>query len=158
MSDFDAVPAFLSILKDNWNDANTEWGGTPRFASAWEEDDDFDTPHVVLPEPNENPLLGGDTGFTGIQGNGRPMQRILGDINLFTVAHGNMNIDGKDPSHLSHQMSTEVRRIVSETYLEPVEGVYWWSFFSRTGVADTVRRPTIYRQECLIRYCYDHRL
>lgn len=158
MSDFDAVPAFLDILKTNWEPTNTDWGGTPKFTSAWEENNDADHPHVVIMEPIETPLGGGNTGFTGIQGNGKPMQRMIGSMTIFTMAHENMDLDGNDPAEVAHQMSGEVKRIVGATYLNPVEGVYWWSMYSRTGAQDTVRRPVIYRKDCQIRYCYDHRL
>jgi hypothetical protein len=146
------------LLVDDWNDASTAYGEMPRVVTGWVENDDWDKPHICLLMPDESPDSGGNTGFRGMQVNGKPMKRMIGSIVVACLSHEDVPDMNTDAETLVYQMSEEVKRIINQHYLSPGDGINWISFIGRRSVMDTVRRPIIFRQDCDIRYSYDDRI
>lgn len=156
MSDIKAE--FIRLIRDNWNNAATNWNNAPEVTSGWLENDHFDVPTVQLIGPFESVLGGGETGYSAIQsGSGRPMSRMIGDVYAICTTHELMGLS-EGPEYVARQMRDEVRRIVSEKYLEPFEGLHWISFFNSQQVEDSTRRPIWFRYDCNLKYCYDYRV
>lgn len=157
-NDIDFAEELIALFISEWNPASTDYGQVPAIRGGWLEDDDFDTPSVRILGSTDVPLGGGDTGFTGMRGDGRPMTRFSGDQPVMCVTHALMHDLGGNPKAVSKQMKNEVRRIVSKNYLEPFEGIHLMSFFSSSELTDNTRRPIWFRNDCLVRYIFDHRL
>lgn len=155
MSDIKAQ--FISLIRNNWNPASTDWGNVPNVTSGFVDNNHFDTPTIILTGPNESTLGGGETGFSGIQsGTGRPFSRIIGDLLAMCIVHDNMDVPDA-PEFIARQMRDELRRIVSDNYDNPFDGVHWISFFSSTQTEDSTRQPIWQTFECVLRYSYDYR-
>jgi hypothetical protein len=146
------------LLVDNWDPENTDYESVPRIVTGWVQNDDWNKPQICVMSADESPEAGGNTGYFGVQPNGLPMKRMNGNITVSCQTHENLANINTDAKSLVYQMSEEVRRIINQYYLDPGGGLVWLSFFSRASLTDTVRRPIIFRQDCVVRYGYDDRL
>lgn len=104
-------------LRAEWNAANTH-GIAPDFRLGWLSDTAGD-PVVTITEPDESPVSGGDTGFSGMdpQGGG-PTQTIGGTVWADSWVRRGRSGPPSD-QQLAYSMREETRRIVSKNYDAP---------------------------------------
>lgn len=71
----------IDLLRDEWNTDNT-FTLQPDISYGWY-DEEKGTPQVTIPQPDEGPISGGDTGYSGITPDGTgPNQTISGTLDV----------------------------------------------------------------------------
>lgn len=154
----DIKEELINLILSEWNASATNYNQVPEVTSGWMDNDLFDTPTIQLVNFSENPLGGGETGYTGIQGNGRPMQRMSVSGSAICTTHERMEGIGGNPQYVCTQMKNEMRRLVNDNYLDPFGDVRIMSMYSASDVQDTTRQPIWFRWDCGIRLIFDYRV
>lgn len=82
----DPKTAILDLLETNWDASQTVLADPPTFFSSWYTRDD-DLPAISVPDFEESPHNGGDTGMTAFyRATGKSMQRLNGGATIDCVA------------------------------------------------------------------------
>lgn len=82
----DPKVAILDLLQQHWDASQTVLAEPPEFFSAWYTRDDK-LPAVTVPDAEESPFNGGETGMTALyRGTGKSMQRLTGGATIDCVA------------------------------------------------------------------------
>lgn len=139
------------LIKDGWNAANVS-SVTPSFSTGW-----FDRkathPQITVTNPDEMPVRGGETGYSGIKADGSgPTQTRVGGLLVNCWAHRDDG-SGVNPKQLTWEMSEEVERIILANFNQAtdLDGI---SFGDRIERIDDSVSPAVYRYECTIIFWY----
>lgn len=110
----------LDLLKSEWVESNT-YGLTPTISFGWF-DEDHTNPQVTIPQPDEGPINGGNTGYSGQDpSTGGLHQTKTGsiDINLWAEYR---DLDGASTDHPRQYLAAveaEIERIIIENGFNP---------------------------------------
>lgn len=159
-----------NLVRDEW-DASNVLGITPYTHHGWVESSlDGETSsdayfEVAVDDPDESPVNGGQTGFSGTDGAGRgPVQEMAGEVYVRCFAQrGRVGQDGNgedaNPRQAARLMRDEVERILDAHYDgtdaegEPTDLEYLaWGGAARRK--DAEREPTLWWFECLATFGY----
>lgn len=142
------------LLEDNWDASNTS-SITPKIHTGWFNNGWGDTPQVTITNPDENTFGGGDTGFIATEASGAgPVQAYVGTLMVVGWAHHEMN--DQNPKSLVFEFSEEIKRIISNNLFD-VQELEWVSFVGKERRVDVNADPTLFRQDCEVRYFYYRR-
>ena len=157
-----------NLIRDAWDATNT-LDITPYVHHGWLESDlesDGDAYFEVgVADPDESPVNGGQTGFSGIDGAGRgPTQEMGGEVLVRCFAQRgrvgkNGNGEGANPRQASYLMRAEVERIIDAHYEardadgNPTDlGFLSWGGARRDRDPDET--PVLYWYECVANFGY----
>lgn len=155
----DPVESIMHLLRDEWEPDNTH-GVTPRTHTGWF---DFGAggQQVTVTNPREDPVGGGDTGWTAVGPGGRGVQLRVGslDVNCWPgTREDTASIDGGvNPKALSHAMKNEVVRIIADHDHGVIDGDPVFNSLAPTStqrIPDQEGASTIYRWLIETRYTY----
>lgn len=141
------------LLANNWDSSNTSISSDPDIHTGWFKGapGHGDTPQVSLIQSREDDFEGGDTGFFA-QGAENLVQAFTGQVLAVCWAHHDM-FDGVNPKTLTFEMSEEVRRILKANTFA-ITDLEWVSWVGRVKRVDVDAEPTLFRQDCEVRYFY----
>lgn len=122
------------LLRDGWTPANT-YDLTPSIIFGWFDEKKSGQPYVTIGQPMENPINGGDTGYSGIDpGGGSPHQTIDGVVQCH-IWTGRDDLGGATTSsqrEYNQAATEEIKRITRanadkptnpQTGNQPVQGI-----------------------------------
>lgn len=145
------------LISNNWNTANTSINDAPRVHTGWYNGAEGwgDTPQISVTNANENPLGGGNTGFSAIKADGStpPIKHMLGFVDVVCWAHQDM-YDGVNAKTLIYEFSEEVKRIIKDNLFPSDPDIDWLSWAGRTERVDLDAEPILFRYDCEVRYFY----
>jgi len=112
----------LDLLRDNWNSSNT-YGLTPDISFGWF-DERKDQPQITIPQPDEGPINGGSTGYSGLNPTtGELHQDRTGtiDVNIWTEYSTlrDSSATSDNPRQYNAAVKEEMFRIVREHGFNP---------------------------------------
>lgn len=132
----------MTTFEQNWQADNTS-GITPAINTGWY-DQSVDAPQVSIPDANEDPSHGGQTGFSGIpQTGGTPIQNLIGESHVHVWSHRGDSAN-VNPKELTWQMAEEVRRIVRANFHGPSDYTFV-SYRGRQWQPDRTQSPPVLR-------------
>lgn len=102
------------LLKSEWNTSNTTYSSAPTFQTGWY-DYGGSEPIISITNPDTNVVSGGDTGITGVTGDGDAAQQIAGSVLVNTwvgTTEDTREANAGNPKNASFLMAQEVRRIM----------------------------------------------
>lgn len=161
-----------NLIRDAWTAANLDPALTPHIHHGWLESEQDGYYEVTVSNPDESPINGGDTGYSGVDPTGAgPTQRIGGTVNVNVWAQrGRTGEDGVtegNPRKVAYMMKAEVERILHEVGFDGVvpDGAGGQvetdlNFIAPQGATRLVEpdeEPTMYRYEVLAGYGYSRR-
>lgn len=111
----------LDLLQDKWDNSNT-YGLTPNITFGWYDKKTDGTPLLAIPEADEGPSGGGETGYDSIDGSGGgPKQTKDGGVNCHVWTHR----DDLGSASTNHQrqynsaVTEEIERIAADNAVRP---------------------------------------
>lgn len=117
----------------------------------------FDEPEVTVSEPEESPVRGGNTGFSGTAGDGSgPTKDMNGTVRVNTWA--DRSRVESNPKQVVYVMSREIERIIDSHATPEDTDLRFLSFLGGTRMPpETDKEPTMFRVRCVIGYGYHSR-
>lgn len=104
--------AIKNLIRDNWDATNTE-SITPSIHHGWV-DPGASSLEVTVSNPEELPLDGGETGYSGINQDGKPVQNFTGTVEV--NAWSDRDRTTENPRKMAWLMRVEIGRILHENY------------------------------------------
>lgn len=159
-----------NAIRDGWDASNTE-SITPYIHHGWLESESDGYYEVTVSNPDESPIYGGDTGYSGIDPTGAgPTQRIGGTVNVNVWSQrGRTGQNGNEtnPRKAAYMMKAEVERVLHEECFDGIipDGAGGTvatdlSFIAPGGsrrLVEEDEEPVMYRYEVRARYGYHRR-
>ncbi len=107
----------LDILQEEWSSTLT-YDLTPNITFGWF-DEDKEIPQVTIRQPDEEPINGGETGFSGIYpADGSPTQRITGTIGVHIWCRPD-DLDSattRNPRQYNQAVTNGIQEIIKDGY------------------------------------------
>ncbi len=149
----DAIEVVVrGILRAGWDEDRTS-GEEPVIRHGWV-NRTGKSPEVTVSNPEESPLAGGSTGFSGINQSGHPTQEVDGTVTVNVWADRDRT--NENPRKLVFEMKNEVQRIIIANALVPTSDDY--SHISYMGgrrmPPETDVKPPMWRWQILVGYGY----
>lgn len=148
------------LLDNNWDTTNTSIDSLspnkPRIHTGWFNGAEgwYDIPQISVTNADENPLGGGETGFSFIVPDGSgPGKSMLGNVDVVCWAHQDM-YDGVNAKTLTYEFSEEVKRIIKANLFPSDPDIEWLSWAGRVERVDVDAEPPLFRYDCEVRYFY----
>lgn len=151
----------LRLLEDNWTASNT-YEQTPHLSFGWYSSDK-PVPQVTVGQPEESPVDGGQTGFSGINpATGEPTKRTGGTIpvNIWSRADDLASATTNNPRQYNERVCEEVRRIIdghADRPTNPSSGnqpVKYISYQGHAPVPETDEVKAVFRHRAEVSYGY----
>lgn len=155
MSVSDPKLSIRDLLADNWDNTNTVISEDPLINTGWFNHSWENRAQVTITAPDEEPLAGGATGYSGISAAGEGLKIMVGTMDVECWAHEKMygSLAQGEYKQLAYDMSEEVKRIVDTNTLTTSD-LEWVSWAGRRELVDTDADPVLYRYRCLVDYEY----
>lgn len=135
------------LLRDNWDNSNTSISSDPDIDTGWW-DFNSDSPQVTLAGGEDSPVGGGQTGWSGINSVGDPVQEMDGSVQIDCWA--NRRSASVNPKTLVYEFAEEVRRIIYNNAKNPGNDLRFLKWMGRSNQPDVGGDPIRYRQRCLV--------
>lgn len=146
------VVTIKNLLEDNWNSSNTS-NITPKFKDGFIEKR-IERPLITVSGAEESPIDGGQTGFVGIQSGKGPAKLMDGTLQVDCWDdQDNRRTDSVNAKIVVYEFSEEIKRITTEEVFN-AQDLRYISWIGRTQQPDATESPTVFRQQCLIRFGY----
>lgn len=154
----------IELLKANWTASNT-FGVTPKVSYGGY-DGGLDTPQLTVGQPEESPVNGGETGFSGMHADGSGPSKETGGsllVHAFatTAQLEAQNADTNNPRQYNERVLEEAKRIIDGNAVNPTnpdtnaQPVNYISFEGpRPPSVDDDRNPPVYHYPASIGYGY----
>lgn len=153
----------IELLKANWTPANT-FDVTPKL-SYGSYDGSLDTPQLTVGQPEESPVDGGQTGYSGMTADGNPSKTMGGSLLVHAWATAQQldaqSANTDNPRQYNERVLEEAERIIDNNAVDPTnpdtnaQPVNYLTFEGRNppGVDDD-RNPPVYHYPATIAYGY----
>lgn len=117
----------LNLLQTGWDDSNT-FGLTPSITYGWF-DEDATNAQLTVGQPEESPVNGGQTGFSGITPDGSGPSQEFDGVVLCHAWTRNADLDavpdsqsfGRHPRGYNAYVAEEVRRVIGNHESRPTD-------------------------------------
>lgn len=142
-----------NLLRDNWTLAVE--GLTVDVHMGWVRDNNTN-PEVTVANPEEDPINGGDTGYSGTAGDGSgPVQEINGTVGVNAWADKDRtDVNARQAVSL---MKSEVERILRSQHAAEGTDLSFISYMGAMRAVEEERDPTMYRYQIRAGYGYHAR-
>lgn len=154
----------LDLLQDQWDSTKT-YGITPSITYGWF-NEDKSVPQVTVPQPEEGPVNGGQTGYASMSGDGSgPSQQIAGACIVHLWARsddvsGANAAAGENPRNWLSYALEMLHKILDDNAVRPTnpstgeQPVEYVSYGEPAPAHDTNRTPTVYHLVVPVNFGY----
>lgn len=145
---------FVNLLKNNWNNGNTSIASDPTIHTGWF-DQQSKKYQITVTNPDEVAIDGGDTGYSGIAGDGTsPYQTFSGTVLTNTWTWRDPDDNTKpNPKKLGREFAEEIKRIIRANYDDATD-LNVIAFMNANEIVETDKKPPVFRYECELGYIY----